>query len=187
MRAGQVWSEGQTIGERAIELSRAEAAVDEAEAVTGVPVAELARVPVLAETGTLASSATGVALVSDAVVPEGLMSERGPSLEESLRIGPPAASVEDAAQNVPANLTAPPGQVRPQPVEEETGRAPSALEPAPLLGWLSDMALSSAALGSLVVWHWRRAERNSPPLPARRWGLDLKRPFALEIEKLPQK
>src|SRR5216683_730953 len=110
MRAGQVWSEGQTIGERAIELSRAEAAVDESEA----------------------GAVTGTALVSDAVVPEGLMSERGPSLEESLRLGPPAASVEDAAQNVPANLTAPPGQVRPQPVEEETGRAPSALEPAPL-------------------------------------------------------
>ena len=70
MRAGQVWSEGQTISERTIELSRAEPAIDEAEA----------------------GAVTGAALVGDAVVSEGLMSERAPSLEESLRLGPVAAS-----------------------------------------------------------------------------------------------
>jgi hypothetical protein len=165
MRAGPVGSEGQTIGERAPELSQAEAAVDEA----------------------AAGAVDRDTLVSYTLVPEGLMSERGPSLGESLSFGPPAASkFEDAAQDIRTNL-APPAQVRSRPVEEEIGRPPSALEPAPVLGWLSDMALSSAALGSLVFWHWRRAERTRPPFPARRWGLDLKRPFALEIEKLPLK
>jgi hypothetical protein len=165
MRAGQVWSEGQAIGERGIELSRAESAVDE----------------------TAPAAVDGGALVSDVVVAEGLMSERGPRLEESLLLNPTAVpTIEDAPQAVHADL-APPGQVRPRPVEDETGRPPSVLEPGPALGWLSDMALSSAALGSLVLWHWHRAERNRPLLPARRWGLDLKRPFALQIEKLPQK
>jgi hypothetical protein len=177
MRAGQVWSEGQTIGERAIELSRAEAAVDDAEAEAG--------------------AVTGAALVSDAVVSEGLMSERDASLEESLRLGPPAASetgvrgqgsgvrgqglAVGGGQGDSSSQTSNPYHLTPNPYPPIP-----VLEPAPLLGWLSDMALSSAALGSLVVWHWRRAERNSPPLAARRWGLDLKRPLALEIEKLPQ-
>ena len=169
MRAGQVWSEGQTISERTIELSRAEPAVDEAEA----------------------GAVTGAARVSDAVVSEGLMSERGPTLEESLCLGPVAASetgvrgqglAVGGGQGDSSSQTSNPYPLTPNP-----SSLTPVLEPAPVLGWLSDMALSSVALGSLVVWHRRRAERNKPPLPARRWGLDLKRPFALEIEKLPQK
>jgi len=165
MRAVPVGSEGQTIGERAPAISQAESAVDEA----------------------AAGAVNRDTLVSYTLVPEGLMSESGPSHEESLSLSPTAASkVEDVAQDIRANL-APPVQARSGPVEEEIGRAPSALESTPVLGWLSDMALSSAALGSLVFWHWRRAERIRPPLPARRWGIDLKRRFALEIEKLPLK
>ena len=183
MRAGQVWSEGQTISERAIELSRAEPAVDEAEA----------------------GAVTGAALVGDAVVSEGLMSERGPTLEESLCLGPVAASEtgvrgqgsggRDQGSGVRGQgLAVGGGQgdsssqtSNPYPLTPNPSSLTPVLEPAPVLGWLSDMALSSVALGSLVVWHRRRAERNKPPLPARRWGLDLKRPFALEIERLPQK
>ena len=165
MRAVPVGTEGQAIGERVPALSQTEAAVDEA----------------------AAGAADRDTLVSYPLAPEGLMSERGPSQEDSLSLGPTTPSkVEGVAQNIRANLAAP-AQARSGPVEEEIGRPPSALEPAPVLRWLSDMALSSAALGSLVFWHWRRAERIRPPLPARRWGIDLKRRFALEIEKLPLK
>jgi hypothetical protein len=170
MRAGQVWSEGQAIGERGLEVSRGDGLVDEVETV-----------------GTQGSAPVAAALVSDALAQGGLVGEHDPGIEQSPHFSPAATpAVDGGAQEGRASL-APSGQVRPQPAEEETGLPSHGPKLAPVLGLLSEMALSSAALGSLVLWRWRRAERDRPPLPTRRWGLDLKRPFALEIETLPHK
>jgi hypothetical protein len=154
MRGGQVWSEGQVIGERAVEPSREGRVVDEVPpgvAEESARVSDALTGDVLAQGG-----AYGESVVGDAAS----VARFRPILAAlpTTNAGPP---VDDTAQDVLADLPHSPEQVRPQTAEEETDRFLIGLKVALALGWLAGVALSPAALGSRVLW--RRAERRTPP------------------------